>query len=111
MKKRKLSELTKWEDFEKELWKDRKFREAVKQVEHEYTLAKSIIELRKKRNLSQSELAKRAKTKQPVISRIERAVVKPSLSLLQRIAKALDASLEIRLRAEKRCEFAYIFFI
>ena len=66
--KRKIEDLTKWEDFEKELLKNKRF----------------------------ARLAKKAKTKQPVISRIETAAVKPSISLLERLATALDSTLEIK---------------
>ena len=96
MKKRKLKELTKWQDYEKELLKDGSFIKAAEEVEIEYMLAKNIIELRKKRNLSQAELAKKVGTKQPVISRLETASVKPSIALLERIAQALGAKLEIK---------------
>ena len=46
--------------------------------------------------LIQEELAKRSNTKQPVISRLETGAVKPSISLLERIALALDSTLDIR---------------
>lgn len=94
--KRQLKELTKWRNYEKRLLKDKKFAQAAGKVEHEYSLAKNLIELRKKNNLSQKELAEKAGTKQPVISRIETSSVKPSLGLLERIAYAMGARLEVR---------------
>jgi ribosome-binding protein aMBF1 (putative translation factor) len=97
MKKRDIKKLTKWDDVEKELLKDKSFVNVSKKVEYEYTLAKSIIQLRKENNLSQIELAKKAKTRQPVISRIETAVVKPSLRLLERLAEALGGRLEVKI--------------
>ncbi len=96
MKKRQLKSLTNWQDYEKELLRDGSFIKATQEVEIEYTLAQSIIELRKRKKLSQSELAKKVGTKQPVISRIETASVKPSIALLERIAQALGAKLEIK---------------
>jgi|SRR3989344_2517720 len=94
--KRKIEDLTKWEDFEKELLKNKRFARLAKKTEHEYQLARSLIGIRLKKNMTQAQLAKKAKTKQPVISRIETAAVKPSISLLERLATALDSTLEIK---------------
>jgi DNA-binding XRE family transcriptional regulator len=96
--KRKLSELTEWNRYEKQLLNDKKFIKEAEKVEYEYELAKSLIELRKKNNITQVELAERVGTKQPVISRVETGTVKPSISLLERIAYALGANLEVRFR-------------
>ena len=98
MKKRDLKGLTKWKDFEKKLLRSKSFVKAASQVEYEYSLAKSLIELRRRKNFSQAQLAKKAGTRQPVISRIETATVKPSLGLLERIAQALGAKLEVRFK-------------
>jgi predicted transcriptional regulator len=54
--------------------------------------------LRLSHKLSQSQLAKKAKTKQPVISRLETGTVKPSFSLLERIARATNTRLVISFR-------------
>jgi len=67
-----------------------------KKTEHEYQLARSLIKIRLRKNITQEELAKKANTKQPVISRLETGAVKPSISLLERIALALDSTLDIR---------------
>jgi ribosome-binding protein aMBF1 (putative translation factor) len=71
------------------------FRVAWKESEVEYLLAKQLIENRLKKKLSQRELAKRAKTTQAIISRIETMNANPSLNTLQRIASVLDAKLRI----------------
>ena len=94
--KRKIDSLTKWSDFEKKLLKNKQFSRIAKKTEHEYQLARSLIEFRLRKNITQKELAKRAHTKQPVISRLETGTVKPSISLLERIALALDSTLDIR---------------
>ena len=60
-------------------------------------IAKSIYELRTRAGLSQAELAKRVGTTQSVISRLEDADYGGhSLSMLQRIAAALDKRIELR---------------
>ncbi|MEK7598037.1 MAG: helix-turn-helix transcriptional regulator [Patescibacteria group bacterium] len=94
--KRTINSLTKWSDFEKKLLKNKQFAHLAKKTEHEYQLARSLIEIRLRKNITQEELAKRAHTKQPVISRLETGAVKPSISLLERVASALDSTLDIR---------------
>ncbi len=94
--KRKIGGLTKWSDFEKKLLKNKQFIRLAKKTEHEYQLARSLIEIRLRKNITQKELAIRAHTKQPVISRLETGAVKPSISLLERVALALDSTLDIR---------------
>ena len=94
--KRTIDGLTKWSDFEKKLLKKKQFARLAKKTEHEYQLARSLIKIRLRKNITQEELAKKANTKQPVISRLETGAVKPSISLLERIALALDSTLDIR---------------
>lgn len=67
-------------------------------LEPEYRLIQTLIDWRIKRNLSQSDLAKKVGTKQSAISRLESGESNPSLHFLQKVAKALDAELEFRLR-------------
>jgi len=87
---------TNFEVLEKKLMKDPEFRKVAKELEPEYQLARSLIGARIKRNLTQAQLAKKAKTNQASISRLEWASSKPSLSLLRKIASALDANLITR---------------
>ena len=85
------------EDDLKKRLKDPKFRRLWQESEVEYQLARKLIEKRVKQKVSQRTLAKQAKTTQAVISRIESMNANPSLSLLKRLAQALDSRLEIRL--------------
>jgi ribosome-binding protein aMBF1 (putative translation factor) len=87
-----------FEDHLKESLKDPEFRKAWKETEPEYLLATELIKKRLKKKMSQRDLAKKLKTSQAVISRIETMNANPSLSLLKRIAKALDVNLQISLR-------------
>jgi len=77
--------------------KDPEFRQLWKESEVEYQLARELIEKRLRQKISQRDLAKRAKTTQAVISRVESMESNPSLGLLKKLAKALDSRLEIRL--------------
>ena len=80
----------------KERWlADPKVRKAYRDLEPEAQLARSLIEFRIKKKLSQAELAKKAGMKQPVISRIESMKSLPSVSTLRKISKALEEPLYI----------------
>lgn len=87
-----------WEDFSQELLKKPGFKEALRETEIEYQIARSVIEARVKRGWSQAKLAKRLNTKQSVISRVENAKTVPSLSFLKRLAQVLDASLQVKFK-------------
>ena len=66
-------------------------------------VAKLIYEARTKAGLTQQQLAELIGTKQPVIARLEDADYEGhSLSMLQRIAHALNQRLEIHLTAISR---------
>ncbi|MFD4760509.1 helix-turn-helix domain-containing protein [Streptomyces sp. NPDC058439] len=49
--------------------------------------------------LSQTELAQLARTTQAQVSRVERGAIPPTLPVLERLARALDADLEVTLKA------------
>jgi ribosome-binding protein aMBF1 (putative translation factor) len=63
-----------------------------------YELGRQVRELRQSHGLSQRELAERMHTTQSVIARLEAGGSKPSISTLERVAKALGASIDIRFR-------------
>jgi len=67
-------------------------------LEPEFEVVKTIINQRIKRGWSQTQLAKAVGSRQPVISRLERGEGNPSLSTLQKIAKALDLSLQVSMK-------------
>jgi len=79
--------------------KNPKFKKEYDELEEEYTLAKEIIELRIKKNLSQKELAEIIGTSQPSIARLESGKYKNvSMSFIRKVAKALDAVPELHLK-------------
>ena len=66
-------------------------------------VARTIYELREQAGLSQRELADRVDTTQSVISRLEDADYEGhSLSMLNRIAKALDQQVQVVMRPKER---------
>lgn len=90
-----MKNYTNWDDHKKDLLKNPKFREALKETELEYQIAQAIIEARINKGLTQNDLAKRLDTRQSVISRIENAKTTPSLSFLKKLASALDTTLKV----------------
>ena len=62
-----------------------------------FRLADQLILLRKKRGLTQQELAVKAQTTQAVGPRLENATVHCSLESVIRLAEALDAAVEVKL--------------
>ena len=86
---------------------DAKRREAYEEVVLNSEIARKICELRTKAGLSQRELAKRVGTSASAICRLEDADYEGhSLSLLKRIADALDRRVEIRFLPVKRLRIA-----
>lgn len=83
------------DDLRKRL-KDPEFKKAWEETEPEYQLARQLIKKRLEEKISQRELAKKLKTTQAVISRIETMQANPSLSLLKRIAQTLNLKLDLR---------------
>ena len=70
-------------------------------------IARQIYELRTKASLTQQELAERVGTSKSAICRLEDADYEGhSLSMLKRIAKALDKRVEIRFVPAKRLRTA-----
>ena len=80
----------------KESLKDPQFKKAWEESELAYQLSRALIKKRLVKKISQEELARRAKTTQAVISRLENMSVNPTLGLLQKIALALNLRLKIQ---------------
>lgn len=76
--------------------KDKKFKAAYDALEPEYALAGAMIEARAKSGLSQAQLAKKMKTTQPAIARMEGGRQLPSAATLLKLAKATGTKLKIQ---------------
>ena len=91
-----------YREHRKELLKDKRVREEYEKLLPEYELARSIIEQRLKKKMTQGDVAKKAGMPQSTISRIEGLTHGlPKLSTLKKIANALDAKIVIKLEAKK----------
>lgn len=86
----------------KEWLRDKKFRAAYDALEPEYAMAAALIEARLKSKLSQAQLARRMKTTQPMIARMESGRQSPSTATLLKLAKATGTRLQIRFVEETR---------
>ena len=87
-----------WKEAKKVLLEeDLLLKEELKKLEPKYQLIGKIIELRREKKLTQSDLAKRINDRQANIARLENGNSNPSLEKLLKIAKGLDAELKIDL--------------
>jgi predicted transcriptional regulator len=79
--------------------KNSKFKKEYDALDEEFVLAKEIIKLRKKNNLTQKELALKIGSSQPAIARIESGNYhNVSLAFLRKLASALGATPQIHLK-------------
>ena len=87
--------MTKARDLHKKWMKNPKYKTEYEKLAPEIELAHIIIEARTKAGLTQAQLAKRMKTTQSVIARLEGGRVHPSTPTLERLAKATGSRLKI----------------
>jgi len=80
-----------FKDWQAKQLQDPEFVAAANALEPGYQIAR----LRIQRGLTQTQLAEMVGTRQPSIARLENGSSVPSLSYLERIAKALDARIEL----------------
>lgn len=76
--------------------KDPDYRTAYDALGEEFELAKALIAARTRAGLSQTQLARRMKTSQSYVARIEGGKVRPSTDALERFAQATGTRLRIR---------------
>jgi transcriptional regulator with XRE-family HTH domain len=82
-------------DLHREWMKDPGYRAEYDALEEEFQLTRTLIEARTRAGLSQKELARRMKTSQSYMARIESGEVHPSTAALARIAHATGSKLKI----------------
>ena len=88
------------DDLHKNWMKDPKYRRAYKALEKEFSLVSALIEARTRAGLTQEQLARRMKTTQAVIARLEGGGSKPSTRTLERYAEATKSRLRISFEPE-----------
>ncbi len=91
-----------YKEHKKELLKNKAVKSEYEKLLPEYELARSIIEQRLKKKMTQLDVAKKTGMPQSSVARIEGLTHGlPRLSTLKKIAQALDAELVITLKAKK----------
>ena len=89
------------DDLHKTWLKDPKYRREYLALEKEFSLASAMMETRIRAGLTQAQVARRMKTTQAVIARLEGGGSKPSTRTLERYAKATGSRLRISFEMEK----------
>src|SRR6266852_6113532 len=87
--------MTKLGDLKKKLLKDPEVRKEYDALEEEFALAAEVAKARSRAGLSQDELARRMKTTQSTIARLESGRGRPSTRTLDRFAQATGHRLKI----------------
>ena len=87
--------MSKVRNLHKKWMKEPNYRKAHKAIEPEFELARALIEARAKASLTQEQLARRMKTTQSVVARLESGRTRPSTQTLERVAAATGTRLKI----------------
>jgi len=87
--------MTRITDLHRRWRRDHDYKAAYDDLEGEFRLARALIEARTAAGLSQAQLARRMKTSQSYIARIEGGKVRPSTDELERFAQATRTRLRI----------------
>jgi len=87
--------MTKVKDLHRRWSKGTDYKVEYVSLDKEFRLARTLIEARTRAGLSQTQLARRMKTSQSYVARIEGGQVRPSTDALERFAQATGTRLRI----------------
>ena len=87
--------MTRLKDLHRRWSKDENYGAAYRALDEEFHLARALIQARTRAGLSQLQLARRMKTSQSYVARIEGGKVRPSTDALERFAQATGTRLKI----------------
>ncbi len=76
---------------------DPEFRRAYDSLKPEFEIARQLIRARRRAGMSQVEVAKRMRTTQSAVARLESGRQMPAMSSLKRYADALGCRIQVRL--------------
>jgi len=93
--------MTKLADLKKRLLKNSEVRRGYEEAAVEFALSESLLKARAEAHMSQEEVAKKLKTTQSAIARLEAGRTYPSVRTLRRYADAVGAELKIQLVPHK----------
>ena len=83
------------QNLKKELMKDELFRKEYEAIQPEMEITRALLDARIAAGYTQTELSAKSGISQADISRLENGTRNPSLSLLKRLADAMDTTLHI----------------
>ena len=92
--------MSKVSELHRKWMKNSKYRKAYEELAPEFDLARAVIQARVQAGLTQEQLAKRMKTTQSVIARLESGRTRPSTQTLGRLAAATGTRLRISFEPE-----------
>ncbi|MER7500806.1 helix-turn-helix transcriptional regulator [Nonomuraea pusilla] len=89
--------MTEWADLRERRLAEPGAAEAYDAARPAFELGRTVRQVRESRGWSQRELADRADMTQSAVARFEAGGTVPTLPVLERLAKALDVDLEVRI--------------
>jgi len=87
-----------YKDFKNRLLKNKAIKKEYERLRPEYEMLDKIISLRIKSNLTQKELARKLDTKQSAISRLERGMINPTMTFLNKLATVFGKKLVVEFK-------------
>jgi len=87
-----------YKDFKNRLLKNKAIKKEYERLRPEYEMLDKIISLRRKSNLTQKELARKLDTKQSAISRLERGMINPTMTFLNKLATVFGKKLVVEFK-------------
>lgn len=85
-----------FEEFLKESLKNPKIKAEFDRLEPEFAVIQAMIDVRRKKDLTQKQLAEKLGTTQSAISRLEKGNINPTIGFMHKLADALGSRLDIR---------------
>ncbi|MBU4369896.1 helix-turn-helix domain-containing protein [Patescibacteria group bacterium] len=96
-KKKSLQKAISFEDYLAKQLKNPKFKKYYDEYGKQLEIAYQILQLRKQKKMSQTELARKIGTKQSNIARMEIGQQNFTIDTLQKIAKAFNRELKVKI--------------
>lgn len=87
-----------YKDLKNRLLKNKNIKREYERLRPEYEMLDKIISLRLKSNLTQKELANKLNTKQSAVSRLERGMINPTMTFLNKLASVFGKKLVIEFK-------------
>ena len=99
---RRRGHMSDLQELTNELMKDPDFKREYEALQPEMDITRAILDARIQAGLTQMQLSEKSGISQADISRLEKGTRNPSLSLLKRLAEAMDSTLRIEFVPKKR---------